>query len=267
MPAHVWQRGNIALAERINMSITIKSEKEITLMREAGKILAEVHRLLEKEVVPGVSTWEIDRKAAEFIREFGCKASFLGYNGYPASICISVNDVVIHGIPSKDRILKEGDIVSLDAGVIYKGYQSDAARTVPCGKISAEAERLIRVTRESFYEGLKYARGGNHLYEISGAVEDHVVAAGYSVVREFVGHGIGREMHEDPQIPHYHMKRRGIKLIPGMTICVEPMVNAGRCDINCLDDGWTIVTQDHSLSAHYENTILITEGEPELLSI
>jgi len=256
----VWREGK-------NMAITIKSDKEIELMREAGKILAQVHNLLEKEVVPGVSTWEIDRKAAEFIRGFGCKASFYGYDGYPASICVSVNDVVIHGIPSKDIILKEGDIVSLDAGVIYKGYQSDAARTVPCGKISAEAEKLIRVTKESFFEGIKHAIGGNHLYEISGAVEDHVVAAGFTVVREFVGHGIGREMHEDPQIPHYHMKRRGIKLIPGMTICVEPMVNVGRCDIKCLDDGWTIVTQDHSLAAHYENTILITEGEPEILSM
>ena len=249
------------------MGITIKSQKEIELMREAGKILAEVHRRLEKEVVPGVSTWEIDKKAAEMIRDFGCKASFLGYNGYPASICISVNDVVIHGIPSKSIILKEGDIVSLDAGVIFKGYQSDAARTIPCGRISAEAEKLIRVTKESFFEGIKFARGGNHLYEISGAVEDHVVAGGFTVVREFVGHGIGREMHEDPQIPHYHMKKRGIKLIPGMTICVEPMVNAGRCDVEWMDDGWTIKTQDHSLSAHYENTILITEGDPEILSL
>ena len=248
------------------MSITIKSEKEITLMREAGKILAEVHRLLEKEVVPGVSTWEIDRKAAEFIRGFGCKASFLGYNGYPASICISVNDVVIHGIPSKDRILKEGDIVSLDAGVIYKGYQSDAARTVPCGKISAEAERLIRVTRESFYEGLKYARGGNHLYEISGAVEDHVVAAGYSVVREFVGHGIGREMHEDPQVPNYGRRGNGVMLKASMCIAIEPMITMGNRAIWLDKDRWTIRTQDGKPAAHFEHTIAVRKGKAEILS-
>lgn len=249
------------------MSITIKSDKEIELMREAGKILSQVHDIIAKEVRPGVSTWQIDRVAREAIKDFGCKPSFLGYNGYPAAVCVSVNDEVIHGIPSKRRILQEGDIVSLDAGVIYKGYQSDAARTWACGEISPKAQELIDVTRESFFEGIKYAKAGNHLHDISGAIEDVVTAHGFSCVRDFVGHGIGREMHEDPQIPNFHQKRRGIKLEPGMTLAIEPMVNMGRYDVVWMDDDWTIVTEDGSLSAHYENTILITEGEPEILSL
>lgn len=249
------------------MSITIKSGREIELMREAGRILAIVHEEIAKAVKPGVSTWEINKIGHELILQYGCKPSFLGYNGYPASICISVNDEVIHGIPSKERILQEGDVVSLDAGVIYKGYQSDAARTVGCGKISAEAQKLIDVTRESFFEGIKFAKEGCHLHEISAAIEDHVVANGFTCVRDFVGHGIGREMHEEPQIPNFHQKRRGIRLIPGMTLAIEPMVNIGRYDVNWLDDNWTIVTEDGSLSAHYENTVLITDGEPEILSM
>ena len=249
------------------MGITIKSEREIELMREAGKILSKVHDILAKEVKPGVSTYHIDKIGKEAIYDFGCKPSFLGYDGYPASICVSVNDEVIHGIPSKFRILKEGDIVSLDAGVIYKGYQSDAARTHACGEISAKAKELIETTRQSFFEGIKFATAGRHLHEISAAIEDCVVAHGFTCVTEFVGHGIGREMHEEPQIPNFHQKRRGPKLYPGMTLAIEPMVNIGRPEVAWMDDDWTIVTEDGSLSAHYENTILITEGEPEILSL
>ncbi len=249
------------------MAITIKSEREIELMREAGKILAIVHEEMEKAVKPGVSTWDINKLGDEVIRSYGCKPSFLGYNGYPASICVSVNDEVVHGIPNKKHILREGDIVSLDAGVIYKGYQSDAARTHACGEISDEAKKLIEVTKQSFYEGIKFAKEGCHLHEISAAIEDYVVAHGFSCVRDLVGHGIGREMHEDPQIPNFHQKRKGPKLEAGMTLAIEPMVNAGRYDVCWLDDDWTVVTEDESLSAHYENTILITKGEPEILSI
>lgn len=249
------------------MSVTIKSEREIELMREAGRILAIVHEELQKLVAPGISTYSLNKKAEEIIRSYGCKPSFLNYNGYPASICASVNDAVIHGIPSREEILREGDIISIDAGVIYKGYQSDAARTWAVGEISEAAKKLIRVTEESFYEGIKFAKEGNFLYDISGAIEDHVVKNGYTCVRDFVGHGIGTEMHEDPQIPNYHQKRRGIKLQAGMTLAIEPMVNIGRCDVCVLDNDWTVVTEDGSLSSHYENTVLITSGEPEILSI
>lgn len=249
------------------MSVTIKSNKEIELMREAGKILAEVHDELAKIVVPGISTMDINRKAEELIRSHHCIPSFLDYNGYPASVCVSVNEEVVHGIPSKHRILQEGDIVSLDAGVIYKGYHSDAARTVAVGEISPEAKDLIDVTRQSFFEGIKYAKEGYHLHDISAAIEDYVVAHGYSCVRDLVGHGIGTQLHEEPQIPNFRQKRRGIKLQAGMTLAIEPMVNAGRYDVYWLDDDWTVVTSDGSLSAHYENTVLITEGEPELLSL
>ena len=249
------------------MAITIKSEREIEIMREAGRILAIVHEEMEKAVKPGVSTWEINKLGEEVIRSYGCKPSFLGYNGYPAAICVSVNDEVVHGIPNKKHFLREGDIVSLDAGVIYNGYQSDAARTHACGEISDEAKKLIEVTKQSFYEGIKFAREGCHLHEISAAIEDYVVANGFSCVRDLVGHGIGREMHEDPQIPNFHQKRKGPKLEAGMTLAIDPMVNVGRYDVCWLDDDWTVVTEDESLSAHYENTILITKGEPEILSI
>ena len=249
------------------MAITIKSEREIEIMREAGRILAIVHEEMEKALKPGMSTWDINKIGEDVIRSYGCKPSFLGYNGYPAAICVSVNDEVVHGIPHKDHIIREGDIVSLDAGVIYNGYQSDAARTHACGKVSAEAEKLIAVTRQSFFEGIKFAKAGNHLHDISAAIEDYVVANGFSCVRDLVGHGIGREMHEDPQIPNYRQKRKGPKLEAGMTLAIEPMVNAGRYDVCWLDDDWTVVTEDESLSAHYENTILITDGEPEILSM
>lgn len=249
------------------MAVTIKSEKEIELMREAGRILAIVHEELQNFVRPGVSTLDVDKKGYDIIKKFGCTPSFLHYNGYPASICTSVNDEVVHGIPNKHRILQDGDIISLDAGVIYKGYQSDAARTWAVGEVSKEAKRLIEVTKQSFYEGIKYAKAGCHLHEISAAIEDYVVAHGYSCVRDLVGHGIGKELHEDPQIPNFHQRRRGLRLQPGMTLAIEPMVNMGKYDVLWLDDDWTVVTEDGTLSAHYENTVLITEGEPEILSL
>lgn len=248
------------------MSVTIKSKHEIELMREAGRILANVHEELANFIKPGMTTYEIDKKGYELIKSFGCIPSFLNYNGYPASVCVSINDEVVHGIPSKKRIIREGDIVSLDAGVIYKGFHSDAARTLAVGEITEEAKRLIEVTKQSFFEGIKFAKAGNHLHDISAAIEDYVTAHGYTVVQDLVGHGIGRALHEEPQIPNFRQKRRGIKLVPGMTLAIEPMVNQGRCDVAWLEDDWTVVTEDGSLSAHYENTVLITEGEPELLS-
>lgn len=249
------------------MAVTIKSAREIELMKEAGKILAQTHDELKKFIRPGISTLDIDRKGEEIIRSFGCIPSFLNYNGYPASICVSVNDEVVHGIPSKHHIIKEGDIVSLDAGVIYKGYHSDAARTWGVGEISPEAAKLIEVTKQSFFEGIKYAKAGNHLYDISNAIDAYVRPFGYGIVQDLVGHGIGSHLHEDPEIPNFRQKRKGIKLQPGMTLAVEPMINMGRCDVAWLDDDWTVVTDDGSLSAHYENTILITDGEPVILSL
>ncbi len=249
------------------MSISIKSEKEIELMRESGRILAKVLGELHAMVHPGISTLDIDKKCAEIIKSYGCIPSFLNYNGYPASVCISVNDEVVHGIPNKNRILRDGDIVSLDCGVIYKGFHSDAARTVAVGEISKEAKQLIEITQQSFYEGIKYAKAGRHLHEISEAIQTYVEAYGYSVVRDLVGHGIGRNLHEEPQIPNFKQKRRGPLLEAGMTLAIEPMINAGRSDVYWEDDDWTVVTADGSLSAHYENTILITEGEPELFTI
>ena len=249
------------------MSVTIKTAREIELMREAGRLLEKVHNELAEFVRPGISTLDIDRFGEKLIRSLGCTPNFLNYNGYPASICVSVNDEVVHGIPKKDRILQEGDIVSLDAGLIYKGYHSDAARTHAVGKISPEAQQLIDVTRNSFFEGIKYAKAGNHLYDISAAIGNYAQQFGYGVVRDLVGHGIGTHLHEDPQIPNFAQKRRGVRLIPGMTLAIEPMINQGRADVEWLNDDWTVVTQDGSLSAHYENTILITEGEPEILTL
>lgn len=249
------------------MSVTIKTAREIELMREAGRLLEKVHDELADFVKPGISTLDIDRFGEKLIRSLGCTPNFLNYNGYPASICVSVNDEVVHGIPKKNRVLQEGDIVSLDAGLIYKGYHSDAARTHAVGKISSEAQQLINVTRESFFEGIKYAKAGNHLHDISAAIGNYAGQFGYGVVRDLVGHGIGTHLHEDPQIPNFPQKRRGIRLIPGMTLAIEPMINQGRADVEWLDDDWTVVTQDGSLSAHYENTILITEDEPEILTL
>ena len=249
------------------MAVTIKSEREIALMREAGKILAEVHEKLGEIIAPGISTLEIDKKGEELIRSYGCIPSFLNYEGYPASICVSVNDEVVHGIPHKKHYLREGDIVSLDAGVIYKGYHSDAARTHGVGQISEEAKRLIRVTEESFFKGIEFAKAGNHLNDISAAIQKHVEMNGFSVVRDLVGHGIGNHLHEEPEVPNFKRFGRGIKLRPGMTLAIEPMVNAGTHEVWLLEDDWTVVTQDGEFSAHYENTVLITEGEPELLSL
>lgn len=249
------------------MSVSIKSEREIKLMREAGRLLAITHDELSRALKPGMSTWEIDHLGEEIIRSFGCVPNFLHYNGYPASICVSVNDEVVHGIPSKKRIIREGDIVSLDAGLIYKGYHSDAARTHAIGEVSPEAAKLIQVTKESFFEGIKFAKAGNHLHDISAAIQKYAESFGYGVVRDLVGHGIGTHLHEDPEIPNFKVKGRGIKLRPGMTLAIEPMINAGGYDVEWLDDGWTVVTVDGSLAAHYENTILITEGEPEILTI
>lgn len=249
------------------MSVTIKSNREIELMREAGRILCAVHDELGKALKPGMSTLDIDRLGEELIRSYDCIPSFLNYNGYPASICVSLNDEVVHGIPNAKHIIREGDIVSLDAGVIYKGYHSDAARTHGIGEISSEAKRLIDVTRESFFEGIKYAKAGNHLFDISKAIQKHVESNGFSIVRDLVGHGIGTNLHEEPQIPNFKPIGRGTRLVPGMTLAIEPMVNAGAYDVWWLEDDWTVVTQDGSLSAHYENTVLITQGEPELLSL
>ncbi len=249
------------------MAISIKSPREIELMRESCKLLAKVHDELGKAIKPGITTWEINRLGEKLIRDMGCIPNFLNYNGYPASICVSVNEEVVHGIPSKTRVLKEGDIVSLDAGLIYKGYHSDAARTYPVGNITKECEDLIRVTKECFFEGIKYAKAGHYLYEISNAIDAHATAHGYGIVRELVGHGIGTVLHDDPQIPNFAQTRKGPKLYPGMTLCIEPMINMGRCDVDWLDDDWTVVAQDGLPSAHYENTILITEGEPEILTL
>jgi methionyl aminopeptidase len=249
------------------MAVTIKSDREIELMREAGRILAVVHKELEKAIKPGISTKDIDNLGEEIIRSYDCIPSFLNYNGYPASICVSINDEVVHGIPSKDRIILEGDIVSLDAGVIYKGFHSDAARTHAVGEISTEAKKLIEVTRQSFFEGIKFAKEGNHLFEISEAIGRYAESFGYGVVRDLVGHGIGSNLHEDPQIPNFKQRRRGLKLQAGMTLAIEPMINIGRYDVEWLDDDWTVVSEDGSLSAHYENTVLITKGEPELLTM
>ncbi len=247
--------------------VSIKSAREIELMREAGKILACVHDELGEALAPGMSTLDVDRLGDRIIRRYGCIPSFKNYNGYPASICVSVNDEVVHGIPAKHHLLKEGDIVSLDAGVIYKGYHSDAARTHGIGRISREAEQLIAVTKQCFFEGIKYAKAGNHLNDISAAIQSYAESFGFGVVRDLVGHGIGSHLHEDPEVPNFSRKRRGVRLRPGMTLAIEPMINAGRYDVSWLEDNWTVVTDDGSLSAHYENTILITEGEPEILSL
>lgn len=248
------------------MPITRKSQSEIELMQEAGRILAITHQELAKAIKPGMTTKDIDRLGETIIRDYGCIPSFLNYCGYPASICVSVNEEVVHGIPSDKRIIQEGDIVSLDAGVIYKGYHSDAARTIAVGNITPEAEKLIAVTRQSFFEGLKYAKPGYHIVDIGRAIQEYVEANGFSVVRDLVGHGVGKKLHEKPEVPNFASRQKGARLKPGMTLAIEPMVNAGEYDVVWLDDDWTVVTYDGSLSAHYENTIVITEGEPVILS-
>ncbi len=245
--------------------ITIKSPREIEAMRLAGKITAAARAFAGEMVKPGVTTQEIDKAVRQFIKQQGAVPSFLGYNGFPGSCCISVNDEVIHGIPGK-RVLKEGDIVSIDVGAYIGGYHGDCAATFACGEISDEAKRLIEVTEQSFYEGLRYAKEGCRVSDISAAVQRYVEKEGFSIVREYVGHGIGRNLHEAPEVPNYGEPGRGPRLLRGMTLAVEPMVNAGTAAIQNMSDGWTVKTKDGKYSAHYENTILITEGDPELLT-
>ena len=248
--------------------VTIKSEREIELMREAGRILAKVHEELGRELKAGMSTKEIDRICEQLIRGYGCIPSFLNYEGFPASVCVSINDEVVHGIPNKHRYIQEGDIVSLDTGVIWKGYQSDAARTHMIGEVTPQARKLVEVTEQSFFEGIKYAKAGNHLNDVSSAIQAYAESFGFGVVRDLVGHGIGTEMHEAPEIPNFATRRKGIKLVAGMTLAIEPMITAGRYDVVWdNDDGWTVTTEDGSLASHYENTILITDGDPEILSL
>lgn len=249
------------------MGISIKSAREIELMRESCKRLEYVHNELGNYVKPGISTYEINKIGERLIREQGGIPNFLDYNGYPASICTSVNEEVVHGIPKKEVILKDGDIISLDAGLIYKGYHSDAARTHLVGNVSDEVKQLVEVTKQAFFEGIKFAKVGNHLYDISNAIDDYVSRYGYGIVEALVGHGIGTHLHEDPQIPNFRQKRRGVKLQPGMTLAIEPMINLGTWEVEWLDDDWTVVAADGLPSAHYENTVLITEGEPEILTL
>ena len=246
--------------------IAIKNERELTLMRKACKITAAARALAGEMVRPGVSTKQIDKAVHDFIVSQGAQPSFLGYHGFPASICASVNNTVIHGIPG-GYILKEGDIVSIDVGAYYQGFHGDCAATYPCGAISTEAQKLIDVTKQSFFEGIRFATRGHRVSDISHAIQKHVESNGFSVVRSFVGHGVGAQLHEEPEVPNYGKPGRGPRLVPGMTIAVEPMVNAGVYDVRVLRDGWTVVTADGKLSAHYENTVLITDGEPEILTV
>ena len=245
--------------------ITLKSSHEIEAMRRAGKITAAARAVAREMVKPGVTTQQIDQAVYRFINSQGAIPSFLNYNGYPASVCVSVNDEIIHGIPGK-RVLQEGDIVSVDVGAFIGGFHGDCAGTYPCGQVSDEALRLIRITQQSFFEGIKYAREGHRLSDISAAVQAYVEANGCTVVREYVGHGIGRHMHEPPEVPNYGKPGHGPRLLRGMTIAVEPMVNAGSAAIVQMSDGWTVKTADGKNAAHYENTVLITDGEPELLT-
>ena len=246
--------------------IAVKNERELSLMRQACKITAAARALAGEMVRPGVSTKEIDKAVHDYIVSQGAKPSFLNYNGFPASACISVNATVIHGIPG-GYILKEGDIVSIDVGAVYKGFHGDCAATYACGAISTEAQKLIDVTQQSFFEGMKFAKMGNRVQDISHAIQTYVESNGFSVVRSFVGHGVGRQLHEEPEVPNFGKPGRGPRLVRGMTIAVEPMVNAGTHEVRILKDGWTVLTADGKLSAHYENTVLITDGEPEILTV
>ncbi len=247
--------------------ITIKNSAQIEKMREAGAMLHEVLTQLKGKIEPGITTKELDRFAEKLIRSYGAVPSFLNYEGYPASICTSVDSQVVHGIPSQHTVLREGQIVSIDAGLILGGWQSDSAFTAGVGKISDEAQRLIDVTEESFFAALDFAREGNRISDIGHAVQQYVEARGFSAVRDLCGHGIGRQMHEDPSVPNYGNPGHGVRLRRGMTICIEPMIAAGNYRVRTLRDGWTVVTTDGSLCSHYEHTLLITDGEPELLSL
>jgi len=246
--------------------ISIKSPREIELMRIAGRIVAETHELLRKAIRPGITTLELDAIAEEYIRKSGAKPAFKDYNGFPASICSSINEQVVHGIPGPIA-LKDGDIIGIDIGAVYDGYYGDAARTYGVGSIDKETERLLKVTEESFFKGIEYALPGNRLSDISHSIQKHVESNGFSVVRDFVGHGIGRSMHEDPQIPNYGLPHKGPRLAAGVALAIEPMVNQGRYAVKVREDGWTVVTADGKPSAHYENTIVITNGKPEILTL
>lgn len=247
--------------------IIIKSDDEIEIMREAAKVTARILRDLKSVIKPGMTTFDVDEYVEAVIRSNKMIPAFKGYMGFPASTCCSVNEEIVHGIPSKKKVLSEGDIISVDTGTIYKGYVSDAARTYPVGEISEEAERLIKVTEEAFFEGMKFARVGYRLSDISHAVQEKAEQEGYSVIRDYTGHGVGRNMHEDPQIPNYGNPGRGPRLQKNMVIAVEPMIAQGKYQTKTLSNGWTAVTQDGKLAAHYENTVVISEGEPELLTL
>ena len=246
--------------------IIIKNDKEIDLMRKAGKIVAETLLVVEKNIKPGITTAELDRIAEEFITKHGAKPSFKGLYGFPASLCISVNEQVVHGIPGR-YVLKEGDIVSVDCGAIIDGYHGDAARTFAVGNISEEAQKLIEVTKESFFKGLEAAKVGNNLTDISNEIQKYIEASGFSVVRDFVGHGIGKDLHEDPEVSNFGRPGRGPKLVTGMALAIEPMVNVGSHRVKTLGDDWTVITSDKSLSAHYENTVIILPDGPEILTL
>ena len=246
--------------------IVLKTSRELAIMREAGRISAMALKVAGEAVEPGVSTWEIDRVARKYIESQGAVPSFLGYGGFPASACISVNNVVIHGIPSKRQIVKAGDIVSIDIGAMFEGFNGDNACTFPCGDIAPQAQRLLDATRESLYEGIKQAKAGNRLGDIGSTVQRYVEARGYSVVRDFVGHGVGAKLHEDPSVPNYGTPGRGVRLLPGMTIAIEPMVNQGGYEVQVQKDGWTTVTRDGKLSAHFEHTVAITPDGPVILT-
>lgn len=246
--------------------IILKSKREIEKMKDAGKIVAHVHAMLKEHIQPGISTKDLDKLAEEEIKKWGAQAAFKGYNGFSGSICASVNEEVVHGIPSSKRILKDGDIISIDIGALKNGYYGDAARTHGVGTISELKKSLIEVTRQSFYEGLRFCRVGYRLSDVSHAIQQYVESHGFSVVRDFVGHGIGTGLHEDPQIPNYGPAGRGPRLQAGMVIAIEPMVNAGVYDVKTLADNWTVVTTDGMPSAHYENTLAITDSEPVLLT-
>ena len=248
------------------MAIIIKNDEQVSIMRRASKICARVHELLASNIRHGITTLELCEIAEDYIKSQDATPAFFGYRGFPASICTSVNDEVIHGVPSS-RKLKKGDIVSIDIGVTYRRFNGDAARTHPVGKVSEEHQRLIDVTKGSFFEGVRFAKEVYRLHEISAAIEEFVKNSGFSIVRDWCGHGIGRQVHEDPQIPHTKQEKGGPKLKRGMTLAIEPMVNAGSHKLNMLNDTWTVVTLDGEYSAHYENTLLITDGEPEILTL
>jgi len=246
--------------------VTIKSNREIELMKEAGRIVALAHRAVKAKIKPGLSTKQLDDLVEKVIRDNGAIPSFKNYNGFPAAACISINEVVVHGIPDESIILKSGDIVSVDIGANYKGYHGDSAWTYACGEISESAKNLLVGTEESLFKGLEFAKPNNRLTDISHAIQTHAESLGFSVVREFVGHGLGRNLHEDPQIPNYGLPGRGIILKPGMTLAIEPMINLGNKEVKVLADGWTTITRDRSLSAHFEHSILITETGYEILT-